>query len=79
MSVYTAVNQQQLRNFLSQYSLGSLVGFSGIHAGIENSNYAVKTSQGKFILTIFEQLSTEELPCYLSLLNHLGEQKFPSR
>jgi len=78
MSVYTAVNQQQLKNFLSHYSLGSLVDFSGIHTGIDNSNYAVETSQGKFILTIFETLTIEEIPCYLSLLNHLGEQEFPS-
>jgi len=78
MSVYTTVNQQQLEDFLSQYSVGSLVEFSGIQAGIENSNYVIVTSQGKFVLTLFESLTTQQLTGYFSLLNHLGQQGFPS-
>ncbi len=78
MSVYTAVNQQQLQDFLNLYSLGRLIEFSGIQAGIENTNYRITSSQGDFILTIFESLSTQELPCYLNLLNHLSRANFPA-
>ena len=78
MSVYTPIYHQQLQEFLEQYSLGSLVQFSGIQAGIENTNYRVSTSQGEFILTLFESLTAQQLPPYLQLLNHLKQANFPA-
>lgn len=78
MSVYTTINKHQLEKFLLLYSLGELIDFSGIQAGIENTNYAVNTTQGEFILTIFEKLSAKELPCFLGLLKHLGMNDFPA-
>ena len=78
MSVYTSIHPQQLEEFLNRYSLGTLIQFSGIQAGIENTNYKVTTSQGDFILTIFEALPASRLPCYLQLLNHLNQSNFPT-
>jgi len=78
MSVYTPINHQQLEQFLQQYTLGSLIQFSGIQAGIENTNYRVSTSTGDYILTLFETLAELELPAYLSLIKHLNESGFPA-
>ncbi len=78
MSVYTHINQQQLEQFLTEYSLGSMVGFSGIQAGIQNTNYAVNTTQGKFILTVFESLTIQELSGFFDFLAHLDKHKFPA-
>jgi len=78
MSVYTPISQQQLQDFLNLYSLGNLIEYSGIQAGIENTNYKVSSSQGEFILTIFESLTIQELSCYLNLLNHLCQSNFPA-
>jgi len=78
MSVYTPINHQQLEQFLQQYTLGSLIRFSGIQAGIENTNYRVSTSTGEYILTLFESLAELELPVYLSLIKHLNESGFPA-
>ncbi len=78
MSVYTPIYHQQLEEFLEQYSLGFLMQFSGIQAGIENTNYRVSTSQGEFILTLFESLTAQQLPPYLQLLNHLNQSNFPA-
>ena len=77
MSVYTAINQQQLEQFLSQYSLGKLLRYAGIQAGMENSNYEVVTSQGKYILTIYEAISKKELPNFLNYLLYLNQSDFP--
>lgn len=78
MSVYTRINQQQLENFLLHYSLGEVVDFTGIQAGIENTNYAVSTTQGEFILTIFEVLTAKELHSILDLVKHLSRNDFPA-
>ena len=76
MSVYTSISQSQLKLFLKNYSLGELIDFSGIQAGIENTNYLVTTEKGNFILTIYESLITSEVPKFLLLLDRLANTKF---
>ena len=78
MSVYTTVERDELEDFLSHYSLGDLVGYDGISAGIENTNYFVITTQDQYVLTLFEALSSDELPYFLDLMAHLAEHDVPS-
>lgn len=78
MSVYTTVEESELKEFLSYYSLGQLVAFQGISAGIENTNYFVTTTQDHYVLTLFEQYSAEELPYFLELMAYLNENQVPS-
>jgi len=78
MSVYTSIDQSELKDFLAHYSLGELVHFEGISVGIENTNYFVTTSLGEFVLTIFETVDEHELPYFLDLMAYLAEHDFPS-
>lgn len=65
MAVYTKVSAAALTAFLAQYDLGELLSFSGISEGIENSNYFVRTTAGRFILTLFEKrVNPDELPYF---------------
>ena len=78
MSVYTNIEQHELEAFLKNYSLGALLKYQGINAGIENTNYFVTTENGEFVLTIFEEIGFDTLPYYLNLMAHLSDHGMPT-
>jgi len=72
VAVYTEVSDEALRAFLTDYALGELVAFRGIAEGVENSNFALKTTHGDYILTLYERrVNPAELPWFLGLMEHL--------
>ena len=73
MAVYTEVSDESLTAFLADYDLGGLVAFRGIAEGVENSNYALRTTTGDYILTLYEKrVDPAELPWFLGLMEHLS-------
>ncbi len=77
MSVYTPVCEAELAEWLAGYSVGNLIACEPIKAGIENTNYFVDTTQGRYVLTLFERLPAEELPFYVNLMAHLARHGIP--
>jgi len=75
MSVYTELTTPHFESILADYSLGELQSFSGIAAGIENSNFFIHMQDGKrYVLTIFERLGGQELPYFMRLMKHLAKE-----
>jgi homoserine kinase type II len=77
MAVFTQVSEIDAQALLADYALGNFLGLKGIAAGIENSNFFLTTTQGEFVLTVFEVLKAEQLPFYIELMNHLAERSIP--
>jgi homoserine kinase type II len=73
MSVYTSVDLARLEQFLMRYDLGKAVDFKPIAAGITNSNSALETEHGQFVLTLYEHHSDDELDYMLLLQRHLAK------
>lgn len=77
MAVYTTVSDAALAAFLADYDLGEAVAFKGIAEGVENSNYYLETTKGRYILTLFEKRANpEDLPYFIALKQHLSEHGF---
>jgi homoserine kinase type II len=77
LSVFTPVSDSQLAGWLKAYSVGTPLALEPIAAGIENTNYFVTTSQGRYVLTLFERLPAAEVPFYLDLMAHLARHGIP--
>jgi len=77
MSVFTKVSHEELLEHLRLYPLGELLGYQGIGEGVENTNYFVDTSDGRWVLTLFERTEEAGLPFFLGLMEHLAERGYP--
>jgi homoserine kinase type II len=75
MAVFTPVSHEAAREILLDYDLGEFVSLQGITAGIENTNYFLTTTEGEYVLTIFEVLTKEQIPFYLDLMYGLGMKR----
>lgn len=77
MSVYTTVGHAELAAWLKPLAVGALQDHAGISAGMQNSNYFVTTTEGRFVLTLFEAIEPGGLDFYLRLQSHLADHGMP--
>ena len=78
MAVYTQIEETELTGLLQLFDIGTLVSYKGIAEGVENTNYFLETTAGRFILTLIEKrASASELPFYIGFMNHLRGKGIP--
>ena len=76
MSVYTSVNIKELKVWLQDYAFDDLTDYQGIKSGITNTNYFLMTAHDRFVLTLFEKNTIEDLPYFVDLMSHLATHSF---
>jgi homoserine kinase type II len=78
MAVFTPVTLDDITQWITQFPVGEPLALKGIASGIENSNFFLTTQRDaqmqQYVLTIFENLSFEQLPFYLNLMRHLADR-----
>jgi len=75
MAIYTKLTRQEIEDHLTNYKLGTLTNFKEIIEGIDNTNLLIETTQGKFILTIFEsRIDKNSLPFFINFKIHLAQK-----
>lgn len=78
MAVYTPVGEAALERFLAEYRLGGLQRFEPIPEGIDNTNYLLETSSGRYVLTLFEnRIDPADLPFFVALMDYLSARGVP--
>ncbi len=76
MAVYTEIPEDELIDFVAEYDIGEVVSCKGIAEGVENSNFMLQTSNGTFILTLYEKrVARGDLPFFLNLMDHLAGKR----
>ncbi len=77
MSIFTPVAPAEASAWLARYDLGDLLELQGIAAGVENTNYFLTTTRGRFVLTLFERLPSRSAARYLELMAGLAGRGLP--
>ena len=77
MAVYTEISIAQASALVSRLDIGELTRLQPCAGGIENTNYFIDTTTGRYVLTVFERLAFEQLPYYLNLMQHLARRGIP--
>ena len=77
MAVFTEVARATAAALVQRLDLGTLTALEPCASGIENTNYFCDTTEGRYVLTLFERLTAAELPYYLYLMKHLAERGIP--
>ncbi len=77
MAVFTKLKLIDIKKIVNNYNLGKLEKYHGIKEGIENTNYFIKTSKQKLILTIFEKrVREQDVPFFVGLMNAVNKKGF---
>ncbi len=69
MAVYTSLSRVEVDDFTRLYDLDPVTEFTGIEAGVENTNYRINCGNTPLVLTLFEILSSSQLPYFHDLLS----------
>lgn len=77
MAVFTPVAIGDAQALFARLGLGTVTALTPTEGGIENTNYFVDASSGRWVLTLFERLTAEQLPFYLGLMHHLASRGLP--
>ena len=76
MQQSTRLNEIDIRTILAKFDINNISSFELLIGGSENTNYLVKSENGKYVLCIFEQKTEKNVKELAHLLKHLEINNF---
>ena len=76
MEQSTRLNEIDIRTILAKFDINNISSFELLIGGSENTNYLVKSENGKYVLCIFEQKTEKNVKELAHLLKHLEVNNF---
>ncbi len=76
MVFYTDLTEKEIANFGKLFNLGPVKDFNPLKGGSSNSNFLLITEKGKYVLTICEEYTFEQIQPLIALLQHLEAHNF---
>lgn len=77
MAFYTALDPAELQALLARYGIPASAACDGASDGIENSTYFLAAGEQQWVLTVFEEIGSEELPFFVRLMDWLFARQLP--
>jgi len=89
MAVYTVLEREDLEALIKPFGIGALLNFAAVADGIENTTYFLSTDHSQlrdmesfaplqqYVLTVFEEITAEELPFYVRVTTTLNTAGLP--
>lgn len=77
MAVYTQLQESDIQKIADNYDL-TIVNYETIAAGAGNSNYLLRTHRGRYVLTVFDEITLDQVLKLGQLLLLLIEYEFPT-
>jgi homoserine kinase type II len=76
MVIHTDLTEKEIAKFGELFNLGPVKDFYPLKGGSSNSNFLLITKKGKYVLTICEEKTLEQVRPLIALLQHLEAQNF---
>jgi len=86
MAVYTVLEREDMQALIEPFGIGALLNFTAAGEGIENTTYFLcitfpSTKDGQlqqhYVLTVFEEITADELPFYVRVTTTLNAAGLP--
>ncbi|OLS19339.1 MAG: Homoserine kinase [Candidatus Heimdallarchaeota archaeon LC_2] len=74
--MYTNFNSVEIEEISQEYSIGEIIKYYPMSGGFTNSSYFIQTMKQKYILTISEGKTEQQVVMIANLLNHLQQHHF---
>ena len=78
MAAYTQLTPEEVRDLVSQFPVGTITKISPQDGGQANSSYRIRTERGRFILSVCDEKSSDEVQTLIRVLADLNRHNFPT-
>ena len=76
MPRYTQLSEKEIVDLTKSFNIGQIDEYEPLSGGSENSSFLITTSDGRYILTICEDKSFEQIDNLIGLLKHLETHRY---